>query len=224
MSLANAGHHRRLQHRLALAGLDALADYEILELVLGLAIRGRDTKPLARALLKRFGSFGRVLDASEPDLVAVPGAGAAVAAAIRTVKAAGAAYLRDRSARNDALSSPALVADYCRMRFAGNMVETFAALLLDSRNRVIETRVLSRGTVDRAAVFPREVAAAALESHAASVILTHNHPSGIPDPSPEDQRLTKDVKGALEMLGMRLLDHVVVGHEGCFSFREAGVL
>ncbi|MCC6739469.1 MAG: hypothetical protein IT452_10525 [Planctomycetia bacterium] len=176
-----AGHRQRLRARLERAGLDALDDHEILELVLGLAIRTRDTKPLARALLRRFGSFGRVLDAPAPDLLAVPGAGPAVAAALQTVKAAGAAYLRDHAARTDALTHPRLVADYLRTRFASEPQEVVVALLLDARHRVLRTAQLSRGTVDRAAAFPGEVARAALKEGAAAVILAHNHRSGVPD-------------------------------------------
>ncbi|MCC6739341.1 MAG: DNA repair protein RadC [Planctomycetia bacterium] len=218
-----AGHRQRLRARLSRAGLDALDDHEILELVLGLAIRGRDTKPLARALLKQFGSFGRVLDAPASDLLAVPGAGPAVAAALQTVKAAGAAYLRDHAARTDALTNPRLVADYCRARFAGEPQEVVAALLLDSRHRVVKTAPLSRGTVDRATAFPREVARAAIEAGAAAVILCHNHPSGNPDPSEQDRVLTREVESALRAVGVRLLDHVVVGREGSRSLGKTGV-
>ncbi len=146
MSLPNAGHRQRLRARLERAGLDALADYEILEFLLGLAIRGRDVKPLARALLKAFGgSLGRLLDAPRADILAVPGAGPAVADALL-------------AARTDALSNPRLVAEYCRARFAGEHQEVVAALLLDSRHRVVKTDPLSRGTIDCAALKERAAA------------------------------------------------------------------
>lgn len=220
-----AGHRQRLRVRLERAGLDALADYEILEFLLGLAIRGRDVKPLARALLKAFGgSLGRLLDAPRADILAVPGAGPAVADALLAARTASVAALRDRTARTDALSNPRLVADYCRARFAGEPQEVVAALLLDSRHRVVKTALLSRGTVDRAAAFPGEVARAALKEGAAAVILAHNHPSGCPEASADDRTLTGAVEAALRSVGIRLVDHVVVGREGSVSLNEAGVI
>lgn len=219
----SAGHRQRLRARLERAGLDALADYEILEFLLGLAIRGRDVKPLARALLKAFGgSLGRLLDAPRADILAVPGAGPAVTDALLAARTASVAALRDRAARSDALSNPRLVADYCRARFAGEPQEVVAALLLDSRHRVVKTALLSRGTVDRAAAFPGEVARAALKEGAAAVILAHNHPSGCPEASEHDRVMTREVEVALKTVGVRLLDHVVVGREGSVSLSEAG--
>lgn len=214
------GHRARLRDRLDRAGLDALEEHEVLELVVGLAIRRRDTKDVAKALLVQFGGLARVMDAARPELLAVPGVGPAVVDALRVVKAACAAYLRDRASRGDGLTDPQLVADYCRMRFAGDPTESFAILLLDARHRVIATRVLSRGTVDGAAVYPREIATEALSRRAPSVILVHNHPSGNPEPSPEDRRVTVETRRALETLGIKMVDHVIVGREGVYSFRE----
>lgn len=220
---AAEGHRQRLRQRLERAGLDALADYEILEFLLGLAIRGRDVKPLAKSLLLEFGgSIGRVLDATRDEILAVQGAGPAVADALLAARAASIAALRDRASRGDALSEPRLVAEYCRARFSREPQEVIAALLLDSRHRVVRTALLSRGTVDRAAAFPREVAKVALEAGAAAVILCHNHPSGVPEPSDHDRALTREVDAALRVVGMRLLDHVVVGREGTVSLRESG--
>lgn len=221
----SVGHRQRLRVRLERTGLDALADYEVLEFLLGLAIRGRDVKPLARALLKSFGgSLGRLLDAPRADILAVPGAGPAVADAILAARTASIAALRDRTARTDALTNPRLVADYCRARFAGEPQEVVVAVLLDSRHRVIKTALLSRGTVDRAAAFPGEVARAALKESAPAVILAHNHPSGDPEPSGEDRVFTSAVEAALGTVGVKLLDHVVVGREGYASLKDSGVL
>lgn len=209
------GHRQRLRDRLERAGLDALADYEVLEFLLGLAIRGRDVKPLAKALLHAFGgSLGRLLDAPRADILAVPGAGPAVADALLAARTASVAALRDRAARTDALSDPRAVADYCRARFAGEPQEVVVALLLDSRHRVVRTALLSRGTVDQAAAFPGEVARAALKEGAAAVILAHNHPSGCPEASVQDRALTRDVEAALRTVGVGFLDHVVVAREG----------
>lgn len=214
------GHRARLRDRLDRAGLDALEEHEVLELIVALAIRRRDTKDVAKALLKQFKSLAGVMDAGRSDLLAVPGVGPAVVDALRVVKAGCAAYLRDRAARGDGLSNSELVADYCRMRFAGEPTELFAVLLLDARNQVVGTKVLTRGTVDGAAVYPREVAAEALSRRAASVILVHNHPSGNPAPSAEDRRVTAESRRALDTLGIKMLDHVIVGREGVYSFRE----
>ncbi len=218
------GHRKRLRARVERAGLDALADYELLELILGLARRRGDVKDTAKALLATFGGFGGVLDAGEADLQDVLGVGTGVIRVLRTVKAACTRYLEDRAARGSVAANPDLVADYCRARFAGEAAESFVVLCLDSRHRVRRTRVLSQGTVDRAAVFPREVASEALVRRAAAVIVVHNHPSGCPAPSPEDRRITQEIARALDALGVRLLDHVIVGREGRYSFREAGEL
>jgi DNA repair protein RadC len=199
-----------------------LEPHEVLELILGLAIRRGDVKPLAKNLLARFGGFAAVLDASPQDLLAVPGIGPGVVGTFRTLKAGCAAYLQDRASRGDVLSNPDLVADYCRMRFAGEPTESFAVLLLDARNRVMATRILGRGTVNGAAVYPREIASEALSRKAVSVILAHNHPSGNPEPSAEDRRVTSDIRRALDTLGVKMLDHVIVGREGVYSFREHG--
>lgn len=218
------GHRGRLRDRLVRAGVDALEPHEVLELLLGVAIRGRDTKGLAKDLLRRFGGFARVLDASREDLLAVPKVGTAVANAILATRAAAVAYLADRSDGRSALSTPALVADYCRMRLAGEPREVVAAILLDSKNRVEKTVILHEGTVDRSTVFPREVAACALAARATGVILAHNHPSGSPEPSRDDQAVTRELKQALGAIGVRMLDHLIVGREGYYSFQEAGLI
>ncbi|MBI3270971.1 MAG: DNA repair protein RadC [Planctomycetes bacterium] len=218
------GHRTRLRDRLDRAGAEALADYEILELLLGFAIRGRDTKAPARAALARFKTLAAVLDADREELLQVAGIGPGVVDALRVVKSASAAYLRSRAAQGDLLSDPDRVADFCRMKYAGERNEVVAALLIDSGNRFRGLVHLAEGTVDRAAVFPRRVAEAALKKGVPSVILVHNHPSGCVSPSAEDRKVTEDVRRALETVGCKLVDHVIVGREGAYSFHGAGEL
>jgi DNA repair protein RadC len=144
--------------------------------------------------------------------------------AVKMIHEACVEYLaRKASRKGAALSAPQDVADFCRMKWGPEAVEVAAILALDSRNRVIEVLELSRGTVDRAAVFPREVARQALRANAAALIFVHNHPSGNPEPSDMDRALTREIGVALHAVGVRLLDHVVVGEEGSFSFKEHGL-
>jgi len=220
----STGHRARLRQRLLDFGADTLQDHETIELLLAVAVPRVDTKRTAWALLRKFGDIAAVLDASPEDLQQVMGVGPAGAAALKVVKAAATAYLKTRLAGVDALSSPSAVTDYCRIAFAGEPNESIHVLLLDNRNRVKRCVRLSDGTVDQAAVYPRRVVEAALEARASGVILVHNHPSGGLEPSAEDDRFTKEASRALETVGVRLLDHLIVSREGSFSFREDGRL
>lgn len=221
---ASTGHRKRLRERFLKAGTEGLHDHEVLELVLAIALPRVDTKKTAWALLKRFGNLAGVFDASPKDLQKVIGVGPAAAASLKIVKGAASAYLKCRLGDVDTLSTPGAVADYCRIAFAGEPNESLQALLLDSRNRVRRVVRLSDGTVDQAAAFPRRVVEAALEARATGVILVHNHPSGGVAPSAEDEKFTLDAQRALDTVGVRLVDHLIVGREGCLSFRETGRL
>jgi DNA repair protein RadC len=177
------GHRDRLRRRLLTAGIDAVADYELLELVLFRALPRRDVKPLAKALIARFGSFADVVAAPPARLAEVKGVGDAVIAELKIVHAAANRFARDEIKRRPALSSWSAVLDYCRTAQAFAEVEQFRILFLDKRNQLIADEVQQTGTVDHTPVYPREVVKRALEHSATAVVLVHNHPSGDPTPS-----------------------------------------
>ncbi len=218
------GHRNRLRARLLTGGSDSVADHELLELVLFLALPRRDTKPIARALLARFGSFAGAVSAPLPDLRSVEGMGDAGAAALKTIQAAA-----QRLARAEVLHQPVLanwdrLIDYLTAVLARERVEQFRVLFLDNRNRLIADEAQARGTVNHTPVYPREVVKRALELHATALILVHNHPSGDPNPSRDDIEMTGLVKQAAAALAITLHDHIIVGNGRWFSFRQEGMI
>jgi DNA repair protein RadC len=218
------GHRARMRQRLLTAGPEAVADHELLEMVLFLALPRRDTKPIARALLARFSSFSGAISAPLRDLAAVEGMGEAAAAALKTVQAAAI-----RLARAEVLDRPILanwdaLMGYLNAVMARERVEQFRVLYLDSRNRLLADEAQSRGTVNHTPVYPREVVRRALELHATSIILAHNHPSGDPTPSREDIAMTRQILEAAAALSVAVHDHVIVGNGVWLSFRREGLL
>ncbi len=217
------GHRARLRARMQ-QDPRSLADYEILELLLGQTILRSDTKPLAKRLLERFGSLRAVMKAPVRELLRVPGFGQALASAW-TLQAELAARVAEAPVReHQVLSGPAMVAEGAKARFGSGPVEEFWVALVDNQNRVIAWERVSRGTVDQTAVFPREVLALALSHHASGVILVHNHPGGNLKPSEEDRLLTARINRAAQELGVRILDHLIVTEESHYSFQEHGLL
>jgi DNA repair protein RadC len=213
------GHRERLRERLLAGGADALPDYELLEMVLLGAHARRDMKPLAKALLAKFGSFNDVIAASPARLKEVDGVGDSVIAALKVVHAAANRFARGEVTRRPALSSWTAVIDYCRTAQAFADVEQFRILFLDKRNQLIADEVQQEGTVDHTPVYPREVVKRALELSATAIILVHNHPSGDPTPSPADIEMTKQVANVAKPLGVLLYDHIIVGKEGHASLK-----
>lgn len=218
------GHRARMRAKLLAAGPDALLDHELLEMVLFIALPRRDTKPLARALLTRFGSFAAALAAPPSDLMAVEGLGEAGCAALKTVQ--GAAL---RLARAEVMDRPVLnnwdrLLAYLTAVLTREKVEQFRILFLDTRNRLIADEAQARGTVNHTPVYPREVVRRALELQATALILVHNHPSGDPTPSRADLEMTQEVKAAAASLGIVLHDHLIMGNGRHVSFRREGLL
>ena len=218
------GHRQRLRERFMGAGEEALADYELLELLLFYSIPRRDVKPLAKQLIEKFGSFAGVLAAdparlAEIDELAYP--------SIVHFKAVRAAALRMTQA--EVLDRPVIgswqkLLDYCRASMAHNKTEQFRLLFLDRKNVLIADEVQQQGTVDHTPVYPREVVKRALELGASSLIMVHNHPSGDPTPSRADIEMTKEVAAAAQALGISLHDHIVVGKKNHASFKSLGLL
>jgi DNA repair protein RadC len=212
------GHRERLKTRFRDAG-DSLADYEFLELLLFQAVPRRDTKPLAKALLQRFGSFSEVISAPEDRLREVKGVGDSVVHLLRLVTVAAKRFARDKIAERPLLDSWKSVIDYCKAAMAFEPIEHFRVLFLNKKNQLIADEVQQRGTVDHTPVYPREVVKRALELSATAIILVHNHPSGDPTPSTADIQMTKHVVDTAKPLGIMVHDHIIVGRAGHASFR-----
>ena len=217
-------HRSRMRTRLLTAGPDSLADHELLEMVLFLALPRRDTKPIARALLGRFGSFAAAISAPDTELRRVDGMGEAGSAALKTIQAASLRLVRAEVAQQPVLDKWDRLMDYLNAAMARDRVEQFRVLFLDSRNRLLADEAQSRGTVNHTPVYPREVVRRALELHATALILVHNHPSGDPTPSAEDVAMTHQVRDAAAALSLVLHDHVVVGNGRWVSLRREGLL
>ncbi len=213
------GHRDRLRARFREKGANALADYELLELLLFRSIQRADTKALAKALLKRFGSFAEVLGAPEHLLREVKGVGEAVATDLKVVAAAASMMTRGAIAERPVLGSWAQVIDYCRAAMAFEPREHFRILFLDKKNVLIADEVQQSGTVDHTPVYPREVIRRALELSATALILVHNHPSGDPNPSRADIEMTKTIIDTARPLGITVHDHIIVGKNGHASMK-----
>ncbi len=216
----HAGHRQRVRERFLRVGGDALEDYELLELALQLVIPRKDTKALAKTLLREFGSFSGVFNASEARLSAIKGLGATTIAHLKVIQAVAARFGRDRiETDKPILSSWNQLIDYCRSQMAFESIEQFRILFLDKKNRLIADEVQQTGTVDHTPVYPREVIKRALELSATALILVHNHPSGDPSPSSADVRMTKEVADVAKPLGITLHDHLIIGKSGHASLR-----
>ncbi len=218
------GHRARMRNRLLTAGPDAVADHELLEMVLFLALPRRDTKPVARALLARFGSYAGAISAPLPELRRIEGLGEAGAAALKTIQAAALRLVKADVVEKPLLSDWPRLMDYLGAALSRERVEQFRILFLDNRNRLLADEAQSRGTVNHTPVYPREVAKRALELNATAMILVHNHPSGDPTPSRDDIEMTKAIGQALQVLSVVLHDHVIVGNGRWFSFRKEGLM
>jgi len=218
------GHRHRLRDKLLKNGPDSLADYELLELLLALAIPRIDVKPLAKILLKEFGSFASVIAADPAQLRKVKGMGEGAIAGLKTVRAAALLMTKQELIDKPVIGNWQKLLDYCRITLAEEKIEQFHLLFLDHKNALIAHERQQTGTIDHAPVYPREVVKRALELEASAIIMVHNHPSGAPTPSKDDVAMTKAVAQAAEKLGILLHDHVVVGRKGHKSMRSLGLL
>jgi DNA repair protein RadC len=218
------GHRERLRERFLDGGPDAVTEYELLELILFRAIPRRDVKPLAKALIARFGSFAEVVSAPRPRLREIDGLGEAAIAEIKIVQAAANRLARGEVKKRTVLSSWSAVLDYCRTTMAFADKEQFRVLFLDKRNQIIADEVQQTGTVDHTPVYPREVIKRALELSATALILVHNHPSGDPTPSRADIQMTQAIVEIAKPLGISVHDHIIVGKDGHTSFKGSKLI
>jgi DNA repair protein RadC len=213
------GHRERLRGRFRDAGPDAVSDYELLELLLFRVFRQGDVKPLAKALIEKFGSFAEVIAAPQTRLLEVKGLGDACVTELKIVQAAATRLLRGAVKKRPMLSSWSSVLDYCRTAQAFAEREQFRVLFLDKRNQLIADEIQQIGTIDHTPVYPREVVKRALELSATAVILVHNHPSGDPTPSRADIQMTQQIISIASPLGISVHDHLIVGKEGHASLK-----
>ncbi len=218
------GHRDRLRQRFIQGGAAALADYELLELVLFMAIPRRDVKPLAKALIKEFGDYKGVLNASHEKLAAFNGLSETSAIALKSVQAAAQRLMKCEVMNKPVLNSWARLIDYCTATMAHEKKEFFRILFLNKKNELISDEIQGSGTIDHTPVYVREVAARSLELGATALILVHNHPSGDSTPSPEDITMTRDIVHALEPLGIVIHDHLIISKNGHTSLRSQGIL
>ena len=219
-----AGHRARLRQRLLDGGAEALADYEVLEYLLFAARPRGDTKPTAKALIARFGSLAGVLNADHHALAEVEGMGEVSAAALKAVALAARRMARGEVTHKPVLGSWQALLDYLTIDMAHLTVERVRVLYLDTRNRLILDYQAQEGTIDEAAIHPREVVKKALEVGASAMILVHNHPSGNPEPSRADIQITQRIAEAGRLLGITVHDHVIVGREGHVSLKAKGLI
>jgi DNA repair protein RadC len=213
-----------LRDRFRLGGPDALPDYELLELVLFGAVQRRDTKPIAKALVAKFGSFADAIAAPRERLIEVDGVGDSVVTQLKIIEAAALRLSKTRVLGRPALSSWDALVDYCSAAMARNVHEEFRVLFLDRKNALIADEVQGHGTVDHTPVYPREIVKRALQLSASAIILVHNHPSGDPTPSRADIEMTREIVAAAKALRIAVHDHLVVGRGGTTSFRSLGLI
>jgi DNA repair protein RadC len=218
------GHRARMREKLLARGPDALADYELLEMLLFFAMPKGDTKPLAKALINRFGSFANVLAAPQQVLLETRGLGVHSVAALKLVQASALRLARAEVMERPVLNNWTVLIDYLTAAMAREKIEQFRVLFLDTRNRLLADEAQARGTVNHTPVYPREVVKRALDLQATALILVHNHPSGDPTPSRADIEMTREVKAAAEALAIVLHDHVIIGNGRHLSFRREGLL
>ena len=218
------GHRQRLRERFEKSGSNAFSEHELLELLLTYSIQVKDVKPLAKSLLLRFGSLKEVFDADISELKNIEGMGAVSAVLISLVKELNTEYHIEKLKNMEILSTPNEVYEFIKHKLAGKRDELFMVIFLNTKNRILDFEISAEGTVDQAVVYPRKIIRKALENNAAALILAHNHPSGEPEPSKDDISLTNSLKNICDTMNIRLLDHIIVGKLGYFSFNRKSLL
>lgn len=218
------GHRARLRERFLGASGDALPDYELLELILFAARPRGDVKPLAKELLKRFGSFANVIHADEIALREVPEVGDSTIATLKTIRIAAQRLVKSEIGDQTIIQSWSALMDYCKLAMGNNKIEEFRVLFLNNRHALIADEVMQRGTINHTPVYPREIIKRALELSAAAIILLHNHPSGDPTPSKADIDITTKIIEAAATVNITVHDHVIITKDGHYSFKSFGLM
>tara|TARA_R110000868_G_scaffold190862_1_gene434848 strand:+ start:150303 stop:150980 length:678 start_codon:yes stop_codon:yes gene_type:complete len=218
------GHRERLRTRFLNVGVDAFADYEILELLLMQSITRKDVKPLAKDLIKQFGTLAKVLDADYEDLLACKGVGERTAFSLKLAAGVNKSYSKNQVQEKINLGSYFELVDYLYTKLSSLTHEEFHAIYLDSKNNLIKDECIFRGSVNSSAVYPREVLKQAIKHGACSLVVCHNHPSGDPAPSMDDDFLTAELSTAARTLNIKLIDHVIIGKGEHYSYADSGKL
>jgi DNA repair protein RadC len=224
MAISNWPVSERPREKLLVRGAAALSDAELLAIFLRTGVAGKTAVDLSRELLVQFGGLRALLGADQASFCSALGLGQAKFAQLQAVLELSRRYLAEALERGEPLTSPAVTRDYLRARLRDRQQEAFCCLYLDTRHRVLRFEEIFHGTIDGAAVYPREVVKKALATNAAAVILVHNHPSGVAEPSRADEALTNRLQQALALVDIRVLDHLVVGESDIVSFAERGLL
>jgi len=225
MAITDWPEDERPRERLLAQGAAALSDAELLAIFLRVGIKGKSAVDLARDLIHRFGSLNRLFSASQDEFSAIPGMGPAKYTQLQAVLEMSRRALAEEMKQGNAFASPGAVRDYLRLHLAGLAHEVFFALWLDAQNRLIASEELFRGTLTQTSVYPREIVKKALWHNAAAVVFAHNHPSGVSEPSAADEVLTRELKQALALVDVKVLDHfIVAGQSQPLSFAERGLL
>lgn len=217
------GHRKRIKAKYKTNGIKGWLDYEILEFALSFAISRKNTKPIAKKLLSRFKTINGVLDADRKELQKVYGVSEHTALFLNFLKDIAVIYLEKGLYKKDLLSSPEVVYDYLKASLKGSADEEFKVVFLNSRNHLLGIETIQRGTVNKSVVYPRKIVERALHNHATGVIIAHNHPGGSLKPSEDDCKITKAIKEALKTVDTVLLDHIIIGGNGYFSFKENSI-
>lgn len=218
------GHRERLKQKAVMFGFDALPDYELLELLLTYAIPRKDVKPLAKEMIRTFGSFASVLNASPEELKRINGIKDNSAALICAVRSCALRIAKSRFSSEPVIKDWNALIEYCTIDMGEKKNECLRVIFLDTRNRLIKDEILQQGSISQTPVYPREIAKRALDLGAASIVMVHNHPAGDMRPSKNDIQMTKAVQEALAALDIVLIDHIIISKSGHTSFKACGFL
>ena len=217
-------HRKRIKERFVKTGVSSFQDYEVLELLLTYALARKDVKSIAKELVARFKTFQGVLDAPLEELKSIKGIGEHTAILLKLTKDCSDFYLRGKILQNNVISRPGDLLNYCRSVMTGLGNEQFRVIFLNAKNEVLHDELLQEGTVDQTAVYPRKILEHALQRKATALIFVHNHPSGNPEPSSHDKTLTQSLVKVSDTLGIKVHDHIIIGKNRYFSFREEGLI
>jgi DNA repair protein RadC len=220
----NREHRKRLRQKFLTAGIVAFHDYEVVELLLTFAIPRRDVKPQAKELLREFGSLKGIVDAEIGDLEKISGVGKESAIVIKFIRELATLYLEQKAKEKPQIACTSELLDFCRTAMGGKKDEEFCVIYLDAQNQIIEFETVQKGIANQAVVYPRQVLEKALRKKASALILAHNHPSGHVRPSDADIRLTKTIQETAKALDILIHDHIIIGENRFFSFREEGLM
>ena len=219
------GHRQRLRERFAKTGFEGFHDYEVLEFLLTFIFRQGDVKPIAKELIRKFGSFSKVLDAKAEDLKEIKGMGENAALSLSAMRKALAFYFADAAtSQRLQLTKMSELVDFLKSQIADRENEVLFAVFLNAKNEVLQLKELGEGSIGQASAFPRRIVEEGLKLKATSLILAHNHPEGIAEPSDGDIAITEEIKKALELVEISLQDHIILANNDYYSFRRNNVI